>query len=209
MLDKNLIIKVNVIAFLLLFSPAQAQEPNTEVPKPHRAILFSPLSPILTILVHNEIQKDDKEAELLGLGVMDINIRGLHIPQQGMGFLAQLDFTTVNILVRSTHIGARVGPRFALRGQGISDWTATPFIMAGYTVNSAGETPLSRWGVLGIGGQMGRTWVWKHLINELDIGLYGTKNIGYTILAPSLKNTSAPEILPIKPLFNWSVGYAF
>ena len=120
-----------------------------------------------TIISQEEELDDFIRAELL-----DINLRGLFLSNNRRGVHIQAELTIIDVIFKSTHLGLRAGPRYALRGKGLADWTVSPFALVGYTKTSAGGYPLSKWYTLGIGSEVGKTWVWKRLINELNIGIY-------------------------------------
>ena len=66
-----------------------------------------------------------------------------------------------------------------------------------------------RWGVIGAGGEVGRTVEWNQIVIDLNVGAYTTKNIYYKAQADGLANASKPdELLAIKPSL-MGFGYAF
>ena len=149
--------------YIFLASLALAESNETK----DGAFIVNPTLPALTILADGLISLTEFE-DFLKLRVWDVNLRGYKVYNQRWSLMAQVDFTRTNILSTSTHFGCRVGPRVSLQNSGITGWSWTPFVMTGHTSVSAGNYPLSKWGVLGIGGELDRTYVWNNFI--LDLG---------------------------------------
>jgi len=105
-----------------------------------------------------------------------------------------------------TYSGVRFGPRIALRRRGLSDYNVRPFVLAGVNVVSAGR-PLARYGVLGSGAEIGRTWVWGHFVLDLGAGLYSTFNV--PISGQGDLGEAPDAVFPIKPTFHGAFGVAF
>ncbi len=128
-----------------------------------------------------------------------------------MGLTVGIDgFTTRPVFVRATHVGLRIGTRISLRNRGLNDWAVSPFVIGGVsTLSTQSRGRMARYGVLGLGAQLSRTWVWKHFVFELGAGAYGSAPFAYTSRAQGLQDAEPDALLPIKPLLNGSLGYAF
>jgi hypothetical protein len=194
---------------LLAISAALAVEPNLESPEPatvENVLMVNPLGPALALAANAIVIGD------IGIRVraFDLNLRAHHVFTDRWGLTAQLDFTTAELLVRGTHLGVRAGPRMAVRKRGLTDWTLSPFLMAGYTALGTLSFRMAGWGMVGFGGEVGRTWIWRRLSFELGLGLYSTTNFGYASQVETLVGSEAPNLgLPLKPLLNACIGYAF
>lgn len=146
----------------------------------------------------------------LGTPAVDANLRMLHMPRGGVGWSAQAEVLRVGIMdVGVMSAGLEVGPRFAVRKRGLSDWTVTPFAGLGYTSVSAAQSHLAHYSTLSVGVDAGRTWVWNRFTMELGLGFYSAIPFGYTTSAEALADQRPVSVSPIKPSFTWSVGYAF
>ena len=185
--------------FTLLFLSAMAAEPKPPPTEHQTAILVSPIGPV-TALVANAV----------GTPAFDANLRAHHMVGDRLGWTVQTDFLRTRLMdvgVLSTSI--RGGPRFALRKRGLADWSLNPYASVGYSTIYAAHEPLAHYGVLGLGVEAGRTWVWNHFTMELGLGVYSAVPIGYASPAEVLSERRPPNLSPIKPSVTWSVGYAF
>jgi hypothetical protein len=185
-----------------------AESELVEEPPATNAVLFNPIMPTLTVLASGLLSLTEID-DYFNVRALDFNLRGYHMFDNRWGLISQLDISSATFLVNATHAGIRIGPRISLRNQGLSDWMVAPFILGGITRISAGGYGLSHWGVLGGGGEIGRTWVWNHIAFDIGLGLYSTTNVGYRSQAEAFAGTAAPESFFIKPTFNFGIGYAF
>ncbi len=187
--------------------PAEPEEPVPAEPEePQNALLVSPIGPAVAMAVN--LAKFDEFG--VPVWAFDLNLRGHHLFDDRWGLTVQLDLTMGELLLRATHVGLRVGPRMALRKRGLADWTMSPFVLVGATWLGSGGYPLARWGTLGLGAEMGRTFEWRRLAIELGWGLYVTRNVGYHAQAEALVGSEAPSSpVAVLPIFTWSVGHAF
>jgi hypothetical protein len=190
-----------LLAATALASPTAGDAPAPEEPPPRSAVLIDPLGPTIALA-----------ARALDIPALDANLRGHHMVSDRIGVTVELDFTqlTMSYAVRGWYLGARAGPRLALRGRGLEDWTLTPFVLGGPTVVTVpGSGPMARWGVLGGGAEAGRTWVWGPVAFELGLGLLVTRNIGYRAMAPAAVGRG-PEPGPfVVPMLDLGVGHAW
>ena len=195
--------------WLALFLNISYADVSTSTPELKRAILTNPFLPYLGVVASGLVSQTEFE-DFIKLRFWDANLRGIHLIDDRWGVMAQVDLSRSVFFVSTTHLGVRAGPRIALQEQGLSDWTCTPFVLGGVTTNTAGLYSLSRWGVIGAGGEVGRTVEWNQIVIDLSVGAYTTKNIGYKAQAEGLANASKPdELLAIKPSLQLGFGYAF
>ncbi len=160
---------------------------------------MSPIGPVVTTV-----------ANVTGSPVFDATLRFHHMPSDRLGWTLQADLTAAAIFdMQVSHFGVRGGPRFSLRQRGLSDWTVTPFATVGVTSLSALDRRLARYGVLGVGVEAGRTWVWRRLAMELGLGVYTAFPVGFSTPAEAMQEQKAVNLSPIKPSVTWSLGYAF
>lgn len=142
----------------------------------------------------------------LKLPVFDANLGAQRMFTEAVGGEVRVDVThTRTEFLRLTYTGVRMGPRFSLRRRGLHDWNVRPFVVAGVSVLTVGK-PLARYGVVGSGATIGRTWVWGRFVLDLGAGLYTSVNLplgGEGDLADP-----PPPVLPIKPTFHGSIGVA-
>ncbi len=185
---------------------AAVEAPADTVERPQNALMVNPVGPALALVV-NAL---DLGESFLRVWALDFNLRGHHQFNDRLGLTAQVDLTSGEFLVQATHLGFRVGPRIALGKRGLADWAFSPFLLVGFTDVRAGEYRLASWGDLGMGFEVGRTFVWKEFAIELGTGFYSTVPVGYSAHSPSFEGTEAPQALPnVMPLLNASVGHAF
>lgn len=191
-----------LLCLLLLATPLAAEPPVEAEPEPHRsAVVFDPTGPTLALL-----------ARTFDIPATDLNLRGHHMFTPRLGITAELEATVISgvFTVSTWHAGARVGPRLALRGRGLNDWNALAFVLGGVTTATAGGAgPLARYGVLGSGVELGRTWVWGHFTLDLGLGAYLSANVGYRTLSPAAEGTGVDTGLSLHPLLDLGFGYAW
>ena len=197
-----------IVLLVFLMKDLHAESELVEEPPATNAILINPIVPSLTVLVNGVISLTEID-DYFKAEVLDFNLRGYHMFDERWGLISQLDISSATFLANAFHAGVRIGPRISLSNQGLSDWMVAPFVMGGFTRISAGGYGLSRWGVLGIGGELGRTWIWNQIAFDIGCGLYSTMNVGYRIQADAFIGTAAPDSFLIKPTFNIGIGYAF
>ena len=189
-----------------LFLASLLRAESTEVKE--KALIVNPTLPAITILADGLVSLTEFE-DFLKLRVWDVNLRGYQVFNQRWGLSVQVDFTRANIISTSTHFGCRVGPRISLQNSGITGWNWTPFVMTGHTSVYAGNYPLSKWGVLGIGGELDRTYVWNNFVLDLGLGLYTTRNVLYRTYADAFDGSELQSDTSFKPIFHTGIGYAF
>lgn len=178
----------------LLLGLASATEPA-----PRTAVLISPLGVGASVVGH-----------ALGTPTYDVPLRLSHAASDRVGLTLQTDLTwSTPFDMATSYTGLRGGPRISLRGRGLDDWTLTPFALAGVSTVSAGGERLARYGMVGVGVEAGRTWVWKHFTMEVGLGAYAATDVAYAARAEVFADLRVQPVLPIKPTVNWSVGYAF
>jgi len=195
---------------LLLLSAALADEPDGPLRPwppsgPTAVVMVNPIGPLVAMGV-NLAPLD------LGISVsaFDLNVRTHHVFSARWALTTQADWTRGELLVQGTHAGLRIGPRLSLGQRGLIGWGLSPFLLTGYTSLSAGEYELAGWATLGAGVEIGRVFVRNHFAAELGMGLYGSGNLAYSPHAETLADSELPSpVLPVKPLFTASVGYAF
>jgi hypothetical protein len=172
---------------------AAAKEPTT-------AVLIDPHGPTAAGV-----------ATALGVPTLDANLR-VHRTLGGRWALTgQVDFTRFRapLSVPTNHWGGRMGPRLGLRAKGLNDWMIHPFVLAGVSTLEGDGERLARYGVLGAGCEAGRTWVWGRFVFEVTTGLYSHVNVGYTARAEALEGEGPMAALPVKPMLNGRLGFAF
>ncbi len=196
-----------ILAFVCLVAgPAAAEHvgpPAPDAPAPsaerHAALMISPIGPLVAVI-----------ASAAGTRTFDANVRFHHVPRPGMGWTLQADVTDTSAMdMHVLHVSVRGGLRLSLRQRGLADWTLTPFVIGGGTTQSALDTRLARYGTLGIGVQIGRTWAWKRFVMELGIGVYAKTHVGFTSDVEVMAGQDAVSLSPVMPTITWSLGYAF
>jgi len=181
---------------LCLSTQALGADSDTEY---RSAVLVSPIGPTVALV-----------ASAAGTPAFDLNVKAHHMLGDRVGLTLQTDFLRVRVEdVHVVHTGLKAGPRFALRGRGLSDWTLTPFASVGYTSVSAAHEHLVHYEVLGLGLDAGRTWVWKRFAMDLGLGVYSAFPVGFQTGAEALEAQAPISVSPIKPSVTWSIGYAF
>ena len=191
---------------LLGLSGAWASAPLPEPPPgPTTVVLFSPLGPAIALGFHLAPFEFGVDVSAL-----DLNLRTHYAVSDRWGFTAQIDFTRAELLVQAAHAGVRVGPRMSLGRRGLVGWGLSPFVLAGTTHMSAGDTRLADWATVGLGAEIGRVFIKNRLVFELGMGAYWSTNLAYRSHSETLADTGAPEpVLPVMPLLTASVGCAF
>lgn len=188
--------------FYSLVSFATATE-NTDV-----FLVANPLLPTLALLADGIVSLTELE-DFLKLRAWDANLRGYQIYNDRWGLMAQFDYTQVNQMWNTTHVGFKVGPRLSLQSSGFEGWSVTAYGLVGYTAAKASRYPLSKWAVVGAGSEIGRSFMWNNFVLDLGLGLYTTRNVLYRTSADSLEGTDAPPGLPTVPSIHTGIGYAF
>jgi hypothetical protein len=191
------------LIFLTQFAAAQASTEDTSY-----AIVTNPFLPSLALTANGLVALTGVNG-YFNSSIWDANLRGYQKIDDRFGLMLQFDYTRSNIWITATHFGGRFGPRFSLQKQGLSGWACTPFFIGGGTTIKAGQYRLSRWGNIGIGGEIGHTTIYKQMVLDLAIGAYSNKNIGYTSYAQALDQSTSPTGFPIKPIVHIGLGYAF
>lgn len=195
-----------MVLFSTLFFSAFAAEPPAAPPVQgpptadyRTAVLVNPIGPVSAVV-----------ASATGTPAIDANLRAIHMPGDAVGFSLQGDYLRARIM--DIHVGSatlKAGPRFALRKRGLADWSLTPYASVGYTAVSAAGDHLAHYGVLGLGVDASRTWVWKRFTMDLGLGVYTALPIAYGSPAEVFANERPVSVSPIKPSITWSLGYAF
>ena len=201
-----------VILGVMMHHPAQAEETvsATTGQKSERtfAVLVNPLVPAILDIIQNEF--DDKEANLIGMGAFDLNLRAHQIVNKEMGYTIQFEYSQLSFFTQTTYVGIRGGPRFSFRKTGLTDWSWNPFLLLGRNVIAAGTYSFCSWATVGAGAEIDLTWFWGDILFELGLGGYSTHNFAYTTYSETFEDTVAPApISPWKPLLTMGVGYAF
>jgi hypothetical protein len=197
--------------FLVLGSVASAAEPTharqtvetqtveTQTAETQTAVMVSPIGPVVAAV-----------SSVAGTPAFDVNLKVHHMMGDRVGWTVQADHLRAHVMdMDATHTALRGGPRFALRGRGLADWTLTPFVSVGHATLSAADEELIRYKLLGGGLDAGRTWVWQRFVMELGLGVYTTVPVAFKTDAEALATQEPVTIFPIKPSITWSVGYAF
>jgi hypothetical protein len=191
------------LVYLSQLAAAQVSSDDTSY-----AIVINPILPSLAVAANGLVTLTEIN-DYFSSSVWDANIRGYQKLNDQFGLMLQLDYTRSNIWITATHFGGRFGPRFSFQKKGLSGWSGTPFVIGGATTMNAGQYRLSRWGNIGIGGEIGHTTIYKQMVLDLAIGAYSSTNIGYTNYAQALDQSTSPTGFPIKPIFHIGLGYAF
>ena len=192
---------------LLSSSSVQAQEEEKEGGQYQSAITWTPL---ISVLINSAFGDLEEEATLLNIGASDFGLRFMHRLNSKYGLTLHLDYSQLSLFTRTTYVGVRGGPRFFFKPVTLHGWSATPFVTLGRCMITAGTYSLSSWAVLGVGGEINHTWLWKRFVLDLGLGAYAATNIGYTAHADTMQGSTAPEqIIGVKPLATLGLGYAF
>ena len=171
-------------------------------------LVMNPVLPSITTLADGVVSLTEIE-DFMKFRVWDANLRGYQIYNDRWGLMTQLDYTKSNLVWKSSHMGAKVGPRLSLQNSGFEGWSLSAYGILGYTTVSASHYPLSKWVVYGVGTELGRSAVWNHFVLDLGLGLYTAQNAFYRSFADALKDSDPPQGLPIVPSVHTGIGYAF
>ncbi len=163
------------------------------------AVLVSPIGPVVSLV-----------GTAMGTPTADATLRFHHMTSDRVGLTLQTDLTSsVPFDLTVSHASLRGGPRLSLRQRGLADWTLTPFAVVGITTIAAAHERLARYGVVGGGVEVGRTWVWRRFTMELGLGAYSVVPVGFAARAEVFAEDHPVNVLPIKPAVTWGLGYAF
>ena len=190
-----------MLTLYTLMSLAQASEETNSI------LVVNPLLPSISILADGIVSLTEIE-DFMKLRVWDANLRGYRIYNNRWRLMAQLDYTRSNLVWKTTHVGAKIGPRLSLQNSDFEGWSLSTYGLFGYTSLSASRYPLSRWAVVVAGSELGRSFVWNHFILDLGVGLYTTHNFLYHTSTEAYKDSDAPAGLTV-PSIHTGIGYAF
>jgi len=171
-------------------------------------LVSNPLLPTLSLLADGVVSLTEVD-DFIKLRVWDANLRGYQIYSDRWSLMAQIDYTQVNQMWKTTHVGCKVGPRLSFQNSGFEGWSVTGYGLIGYTTAKASRYPLSKWAVVGAGSEVGRSFIWNNFVLDLGLGLYTTRNLLYRTSADSLKGSEAPPGLTAVPSLHTGIGYAF
>ena len=170
-------------------------------------LVANPFLPTISVLADGIVSLTDLD-DFVKLRVWDANLRGYKIYTPRWGLITQMDYTQSNLLWKSTFVGGKIGPRLSLQSTGFEGWSLSTYGLAGVITLSASRYPLSRWSVIGVGTELGRSFVWNHFVLDLGLGFQTTKNILYRNSAEAFKDYRLPEPVTI-PILHVGMGYAF
>ncbi len=119
-------------------------------------------------------------------------------------------FSTTRAPFRTYLVAFKVGTRFSLSGRGLEGWYVSALGTFGGTwVNGATGDRLISAGVLGVGIEAGYTWNWSGFVFELAVGAHTEGFFGASVAASGLENARLRSLLPVTPVVNTSLGYAW
>ena len=193
-------------SILCFFLQSEARAAEVDGPV-ETAVLVSPLGSALGFGVAALAGEAGGLDEIgMNIRLLDGNLRVVHAPAGRLGWVAQVDATRLDFVMRTAHLGVRTGPRWGVGDAALEGWGVSPFVLAGHTWITAGEHGLARWWVVGVGLEATRTWVWEPLVLELGGGVYTDANVAYTPLISSFEDGRPSSLLPVKPMLDLNVG---
>ena len=203
----TLLIFVGILGALCPYSVAYGEEDHKETEIRSNGLTWNPLVPMLAQIASGDLEE---EGSLINAGLSDFNLRFQRRVHKKTGFTLQAEYTQLSLFTRTTYVGIRGGPRFFFHSNNLKGWSATPFATLGRSSITAGTYSLGSWFVCGAGSEFNYTFFWGPMLMELGLGGYFTQNVGYTVHAESMKDTTAPDsLIQWKPLLTMGVGYAF
>ena len=173
------------------------------------ALVTNPTLTGVTLLSNGIISMTEFD-DFLKFRAWDYNLRGYKVYTPTWSLMVELEYTKLNFFPTATHVGCEMGTRCSMGDVGLSGWSAIPFVLIGYTSISSGNYDLSRWGVMGVGGEIDRTFVWNHFLLDIGIGIYSTRNVFYRSVAGALEGSTVSQpTVSVRPSLHTGVGYAF